>query len=121
MTTQEQIQKEIENMAEVFADIPSGQAAIAMRLIHRAAFMTVTLQRLEDSLNSSELVEVYQHGEAQTGVKQAAELQGYNALVKNYATVMRQLSGMVPKATEKKATSNQLMELLQAKQAGKKK
>lgn len=108
-------------MMLVFDAIPLGQKAIADRLISRAAFMTVTLQRLEDSLNSSELVETYQHGESQTGIKQAAELQGYNALVKNYATVMRQLSGMVPKATEQKATSNQLMELLQAKQAGKKK
>ena len=119
--TNDLIQQEIENLQAVFADIPAGQKAIANNLIDRAAFMTVTLRRLEESLNSSELVEVYQHGEAQTGVKQAAELQGYNALVKNYATVMRQLYAMIPKTAEKKAGGNQLMEILAAKQAGTKK
>ena len=77
--------------------------------------MCVTLKRMESSLNSAELVDEYQNGEAQTGMKQSAELQGYNALIKNYATVMRQLSSMIPKAQVAKSGGNALMELLKQK------
>ena len=111
------IQNEIDRLQVVFDAIPESQKIIAHSLIERAAFMGVTLKRLEESLNSAELVDEYQNGEAQTGIKQSAELQGYNALIKNYATVMRQLSSMIPKASTAKQTGNGLIELLRQKQA----
>jgi len=109
------IQTEVERLQTVFRDIPESQKIIASSLIDRAAFMCVTLKRMESSLNAAELVDEYQNGEAQTGMKQSAELQGYNALIKNYATVMRQLSSMIPKTQTAKSGSNALMDLLKQK------
>ena len=91
------IKKEVKRLQALFSDIPESQGLIASRLIERAAWMTVSLRRLEESMNGAPLVETYQNGADQNGMKQSAELQGYNALIKNYATVMRQLSALIPK------------------------
>ena len=63
--------------------------------------MRVTLEDLQEAINENGVTEEYQNGANQRGIKQSATLQSYNALIKNYASVIRTLSQLLP--PEKKA------------------
>lgn len=108
------IREEYERLMEVFKDLPPDKLTVVDGLISQAAFMRVTLNRLQDTIKGAELTEAYQNGETQSGFKQSAELQAYNALVKNYSTIIRQLVQHIPKTADRPA-SNQLLALLEAK------
>ena len=113
------IREERQRLMEVFKGLPEDKLVVVAGLIDQAAFMRITLDRLQESIKGSELTEGYQIGPSQSGVKQSAELQGYNVMVKNYGTVIRLLLQHVPKRSDRQP-DNQLMQLLKAKQAMKK-
>ena len=56
----------------------------------------MTLEDLEKEINETGITEAYKNGENQTGVKQSAAVQAYNAMYKNYQTTLRDLAAMVP-------------------------
>ena len=63
--------------------------------------MKVTLEDLQESIIMQGTTDEYQNGANQHGIKQSAQLQAYNSLIKNYANVIKTLSGLLPR--EKKA------------------
>lgn len=65
--------------------------------------MKVTLEDLQEKINSEGVTDEYQNGANQKGIKQSATLQSYNSLIKNYASVMKSLSQLLP--PEKKDVS----------------
>ena len=58
--------------------------------------MRATLEDLQEIINREGVVDEYKNGANQYGTKQSATLQSYNALVKNYTTVQRQLLQLLP-------------------------
>ena len=62
--------------------------------------MDITLEDLQDSININGVVSEYQNGANQWGTKKSPEADLYNAMLKNYSTVMKQLSEMVPNDEE---------------------
>ena len=93
------IQEEYNRIMAHYADLPKNQMAIVEPLIQNAAFMKVTLEDLQAAVNAEGVTEVYQNGANQRGMKQSATLQGYNSLIKNYATVQKQLSQLLGETT----------------------
>lgn len=67
-----------------------------MPLLQNAAFMKVTLEDLQEKINAEGVTDEYQNGANQKGIKQSATLQSYNSLIKNYASVMKSLSQLLP-------------------------
>lgn len=92
---EQRIQKEYNRLMDLFSKAPAGQLRLALPLIQNAAFMKVTLEDLQAAINAEGVTEVYQNGANQRGMKQSATLQGYNSLIKNYATVQKQLSQLL--------------------------
>lgn len=72
------------------------QAALVAPLLQNAAFMAITLEDLQETINAEGATDEYQNGANQRGMKQSATLQGYNALIKNYTTVIKTLSSVLP-------------------------
>lgn len=70
-------------------------------LIENAAFMTVSLQDLMKSINTKGFTETYQNGKDQQGTKKCPEVELYNAMVKNHAVYMKQLTDLIPKELPK--------------------
>ena len=70
-------------------------------LMHRAAFMRITLEDLEAVINRDGPVCEYQNGENQWGTKKSPEVDIYNTMAKTYATVMKQLLSSIPEDEEK--------------------
>ena len=109
-TKEARIKRELDRLKKQFVKLDGRQKAVASSLIQNAAFMKVTLEDLQEIINSEGLIEEYQNGSNQKGVKQSAALQGYNALVKNYTAVLKTLGNMIIQSGEEKgATLGDLM------------
>lgn len=102
------IKKEKERLLEIFKDLEPNKLKTCHTLIERAAFITVSLEDLEDQLNESGWVENYQNGENQSGVKKAAAADVHISLTKNLNAILKQLLDLVPPAKR----SSRLEELM---------
>lgn len=90
------ISEEISRISILFEEIATNQRTIVTPLIQNAGFMKVTLEDLQAIINTEGVTDEYKNGANQYGVKQSATLQSYNALVKNYAAVIKTLSQLLP-------------------------
>lgn len=97
-TKKQRITLEANKLKKFYADLPAEKLFIAHRLIARAAFQRVTLEDLEAEINKTGVVEEYQNGDNQKGMKQSAAVQAYNSMYKNYQATLRDLAAMVPAA-----------------------
>lgn len=79
-----------------------------MPLLHRAAFMRVTLEQLEEKINTDGVTETYRNSETQYGTKQSSTLQSYISVAKVYASVIKTLSGMLPPEQRPKVSPFQM-------------
>ena len=90
------IKKEFQRIIIFFEELDENKKAVINPLVQNAAFMRVTLDDLQKIISEQGPVEHYQNGANQFGLKQSAALQAYNALVKNYASVIKTISGFLP-------------------------
>lgn len=95
---EKRISAELKRLNQFFEKADANQRALVAPLLQNAAFMKVTLEDLQEQINEEGVTEVYQNGANQKGVKQSATLQSYNALIKNYTSVIKALSHLLPPA-----------------------
>lgn len=70
-------------------------------LIEKAAFMSIELDDLQETIEQEGWTSEYKNGENQYGTKKSPEAETYIALSKNYAAVIKQLVDLVPAAKRK--------------------
>lgn len=92
------IKDEKKRLMELFKDLDKNKLATCYALIDRAAFITVSLEDLEEQLNATGWVEPYQNGENQSGMKKAAAADVHISLTKNLNAIVKQLLDLVPPA-----------------------
>ena len=90
------IKKEIAKLKKLFKDIGPEAMEIALSLIKNAAFMTITLEYLQEAINTDGAVSEYKNGENQFGTKKSPEVEIYNTMIKNHMGIMRQLTDLMP-------------------------
>ena len=93
---EKRISEEFNRISIYFEKLDENERAVIVPLIQNAAFMRVTLEDLQEIIAEQGPVEAYQNGANQSGMKQSAALQSYNATVKNYAAVIKTLFGLLP-------------------------
>ena len=98
MKVETRIKREKARLQEIFKDLESNKLQTCHALIDRAAFITVSLQDLEEMLNETGWVEPYQNGENQSGMKKAAAADVHISLTKNLNAIVKQLLDLVPPA-----------------------
>jgi len=92
----------------IFQDLDANKLAVCDALINRAAFITVSLQDLEEELSEYGWVEGYQNGENQHGLKKSAAADVHISLTKNLNAIIKQLLDLTP-ASVKKSKLEELM------------
>jgi len=90
------IWREYEILSATYKDIPKNRKRLVRKLIVRAAFMAVTLEDLEKKISAEGCTSEYQNGENQWGTKKSPEVEVHIQMVKNYSSVIKQLSDMLP-------------------------
>jgi hypothetical protein len=97
-TKEQRIAKEKRRLMKIFKNLEENKLKTCQSLIARAAFITVSLEDLEEQLNETGWVEVYQNGENQSGLKKAAAADVHISLTKNLNAIIKQLLELVPPA-----------------------
>ena len=97
MEKEELIKKEINRLKKIFKDISKDRKDSIVSLIDKAAFMSITLQELQNTMNKDGVICEYQNGANQWGTKKSPEVEVYNTMIKNYSTIIKQLTDLLPK------------------------
>ena len=96
ISKEKRISEEINRISVFFEELDQNKKAIITPLLQNASFMKVTMEDLQEIINKEGAVEAYQNGANQHGMKQSAAVQSYNAIVKNYASVVKTLYSLLP-------------------------
>lgn len=98
-TKEQRVKTEFARLKKLTKGMDAGKQALALMNAEELAFMRVTLADLKQAINQAGCVEGYQNGANQFGKKTTADLNAYNALVKNYAYTLKRFEEMVPQST----------------------
>ena len=90
------ISKEVARLKKLFNYIPKNTMNSVFALITNAAFMTVQLEDLRETINNEGPVSEYKNGENQWGTKKSPEVEIYNTMIKNLASIIKQLTDLIP-------------------------
>ena len=111
LSTEKKIVKELTRLKGIFKHLPKDTQATAMSLMRNAAFMTVTLDELAETIAREGVVSEYQNGENQWGTKKSPEVDIYNVMIKNHLSIIRQLCDLFPDDKAKTA-ADELMDFV---------
>lgn len=108
-TVQSRINAEKNRLTRIFKDVDKSAQSLAKSLIKNAAFMSITLEDLQEAINKNGVTVEYKNGENQFGTKKSPEIETYNSMIKNFSTIMSQLARMTPEGS---AEADELLEFL---------
>jgi hypothetical protein len=102
LTKEERIAKEERRLKRIYRDLPKDKTSVADGLIRRASYMRTTLEDLEKDLDENGMWEMFSQSENQEPYERerpAARL--YNTINKNYQSIIKQLTDLLPKEVPK--------------------
>lgn len=111
MTIEDRINAEIDRITDLLADVEKDTLKGVKFLIENAAFMAVTLEDLQKSINTNGVISEYKNGENQYGTKKSPEVEVYNTMIKNHMNAIKQLIELIPKNDGNKE-KDELLEFL---------
>lgn len=111
------VRKEYNRIKKIYKDMPPDVKTTVDSLIHRAAFMRVSLEDMEEDLDERGFVEFFSQSEkTEPYERERPVARLYNTLNKNYQSIMKQLSDLVPKPKAIESTEeDQLLAFLKKK------
>lgn len=109
------IRKEMTRLKRLFKDMEKSTIDTVFSLIKNAAFMVVTLEDLQETINRDGAVSEYQNGENQWGTKKSPEVEIYNTMIKNHMAIIKQLSDLLPKGANAPGVGDDLEEFVGSK------
>lgn len=95
----ELIDAEIKRMMELFKDISEDKKELVIRLIERVAFMTITLQILEDDIKTKGPTYKFEQGKQKMIVENPSQ-KSYNTMINRYTNAYDKLMSLLPKDEE---------------------
>ena len=98
LTVDERIKKEMRRLKRIYKNIDKDNKAIIDGLIQRAAYMRITLEDWENDLLINGPVEMFTQSEKTDPYERERPVARlYNTMNKNYQSIVKQLSDLVPK------------------------
>lgn len=97
---EEIIKAEKRKLAGIYTRLDIKTKKAVDSLIDEAAFMSASLYELRETINEKGYVETYQNGANQRGIKKCSEVEIYNTMIKNYSSVVKQLTDLIPKKND---------------------
>lgn len=98
MEKDEIICAEIKKLSAIFEKLEDKTKKSVGSLVEEAAFMGASLYQLRKIINEKGYTEEYQNGANQSGIKKCSEIEIYNVMIKNYMSIIKQLTDLIPKA-----------------------
>ena len=101
----------IRKFKKLFKQLDKPTFSLVENLISELAFMSVTLEENRQHIEEYGVKELYMNGKGQFGYKESVESKNYNAMIKNYTNVVKQIVDFFPK-TEKKNAGEELLRFI---------
>lgn len=102
LTKEERIEREKRRLRRSYKDLSKDKKQVTEGLIHRAAFMRVTLEDMEKDLDENGFVELFTQSEkTEPYERERPVARLYNTMNKNYQSIIKQLSDLLPKEAPK--------------------
>lgn len=99
------IKKEKNRLNKIYKNIPEKKYKTALKLIDNIAFMSVTLEKLMDEINNSELV-VKTKNASQEFSKESPRVTAYNKMYSNFLKGIQHLNSLLPSDENKKSSND---------------
>lgn len=93
------VKKEFNKLRKIYKFLPKDTYQVNESLIKNAAFMAISLQELQATIDKNGYTEVYKNGRNQVGIKKTSEVDIYNTMIKNYTSTIKMLNELLPKNT----------------------
>lgn len=103
-TKEEIIKAKKRKLAGIYTRLDKKTKRSVDSLVDEAAFMAASLYELRKIIDEKGYTEEYQNGANQKGIKKCSEVEIYNTMIKNYSSVVKQLTDLLPKDQEKGKT-----------------
>lgn len=101
ITEDERILKEERRLKRIYRNVGKEQKAIIEGLIRRAAYMRITLEEWEKDIMDNGYVEMFTQSEKTEPYERERPIARlYNTMNKNYQSIIKQLTDLVPKETK---------------------
>lgn len=98
LTRDEKIKKEISRLNRIYKNIDKDNKAIVEGIIQRAAYMRITLEEWEKDIIENGYCEMFTQSEkTEPYERERPVARLYNTMNKNYQSIIKQLSDLVPK------------------------
>ena len=98
---QKRVKSKQNKLKKIFQSIEENKKNLVSDLIYQASFMSVKLEDLSKFIMENGIKEEYKNGENQFGYKERVEMKMYNTIVKNYTSVIKQLTELLPIGEQK--------------------
>lgn len=95
----EKIDVEIARLYGLFEGLSDDKKAVAKKLIERVAFMTITLELLEDDIKKRGPTIKFKNGKQQMVVENPSQ-KSYNTMINRYTTAYEKLINLLPQKQE---------------------
>lgn len=92
------IKKEFSRLKKIFAEIPQNKKDLVTSLMQNAAFMSVTLNELQEQINTEGAVITVTNGNGFQVTQEHPAQKSYIAMMAKYTTVIGQLAALLPDA-----------------------
>ena len=116
LTKAERITKEERRLKKNYKDIHKDKSAIVEGLIRRAAFMRITLEDMEVDLDEKGFVELFSQSDTQEPYERERPVaRQYQQMNKNYQSIIKQLSDLLPKEPPKPKENDGFDEFVSAR------
>ena len=102
--------KELKKLKKITKAIPADKKKLVEGLIADASFMAEQLEKLRQHIVENGWSEEYQNGANQKAKKTSVEAEMYVNVQKSYASIIRQLTDLLPEET--KTNDDELLEFL---------
>lgn len=90
------IKREEKRLAEIFENIETNRLKLVESLIKDAAFLKITLEETREIINRDGVIEEYQNGANQRGVKKSSAVEVYDKMVNTYSKIIKQMCDLLP-------------------------
>lgn len=101
-SVEERITTADKKITKFFKALPEDKQKFLAPTIHQLAVMQVTLERLADEINNSDILDLFEQG-SQQFMRENPALKSYNSTVKSYTALFKQLVDMLPDSDASKA------------------
>lgn len=103
ITIEKRLKTKENKLNKIFKNIEENKKNLVKDLIYQASFMSVKLEDLSNFIIENGIKEEYKNGENQYGYKECVEMKMYNTIVKNYTSIIKQLTDLLPEEERKNA------------------